>query len=282
MDRKITLEIGKDCLIIDFLRNRFSGRRIHFLREKGCVLLNGAPVTVRDRARAGDRLELLFKENGSFDYIPQDLGVKIVYEDEDVLVAYKPEGVPSMPAAPHFTGNLFNGLKYLRPNDVFRVVTRLDKDTSGLVLLAKNALSHSILHEEMRSVVKTYAAVCDGNVTAPVLIDAPIGSNDGAERFVSENGKPAKTHIIASKPFPFGSLVKIVTETGRTHQIRVHLAYIGHPIAGDGLYGNGKAFAGGHLLTCCGIAFTHPVSREKREISLDGEADLLRRMKISQ
>ncbi|MBP5308740.1 MAG: RluA family pseudouridine synthase [Clostridia bacterium] len=282
MDRTITLTIEKDCLLRDFLRSRYSGQRIRFLREKGHILLNGAPVTVRATAKAGDALTLVFKETGAFDYAPEDLGVRTVYEDEDVLLVYKPAGIASMPAAPHFTGNLFNGVKFLYPEGVFRVVTRLDKDTSGLVLLAKNALSHSILCEEIRSVEKTYLAVCTGEVPAPLVISAPISSDGGAKRFVSENGKPAKTRIISSKPVKLGSLVKIVTETGRTHQIRVHLAHIGHPLVGDRLYGNDDSVRFGQLLTCCGISFVHPVSRQKAVFTIDGEADLLEREQFSQ
>ena len=282
MNRIITLTIEKDCLLKNFLRSRYSGRRIHFLREKGHILLNGEAVNVTAQAKKGDTLQLVFTETCSFDYIPEDLKIKPVYEDEDVLVVYKPAGVPSMPAAPHYTGNLYNGLKFLYPEGVFRIVTRLDKDTSGLVLLAKNALSHSILHEEIRCVKKTYAAICEGTVPAPLVIDAPIASDGGVKRFVSETGKPSKTRIIASKPISLGSFVTVITDTGRTHQIRVHLAHIGHPIAGDALYGSKSPVAGGQLLTCCEICFTHPVTRKKLGFSIDGEANLLERAGFSQ
>lgn len=280
MDRVIELKIERDCLLRDFLRNRFSGRRIHFLREKGHILLNGQPASVTAHAKAGDAVRLVFSEQLTFDYPPQDMGLREIYSDEDVLVVYKPSGVASMPVAPHFSANLLNGIKFLYPQGVFRVVTRLDRNTSGLVLLAKNALSHSILHENIRLIKKTYTAVCVGELIAPVTVDAPIISDGGAKRRVGEGGKPSKTHVIASKPHPSGSLVTVVTETGRTHQIRVHLAFIGHPLCGDLLYGSpslGSNGAGGHLLCCSGVEFIHPITGKNMKFSIDGEADLASR-----
>ncbi|MBE7089668.1 MAG: RluA family pseudouridine synthase, partial [Clostridiales bacterium] len=182
MDRIIEHKIEKDCLLRDFLRNRYKGRRIHFLREKGCIFVNGEPCTVAQTVKTGDVLRLVFKEELTFDYPPQDMGIREVYSDEDVLVVYKPEGVPSMPAAPHFDGNLFNGLKFLYPDGVFRVVTRLDKDTSGLVLVAKNALAHSVLHEQMEFVEKTYTALVEG-VAETCCIDLPICTGKTARRY---------------------------------------------------------------------------------------------------
>ncbi|MBR2969076.1 MAG: RluA family pseudouridine synthase [Clostridia bacterium] len=275
MNRIIEHIIEKECILRDFLRNRYTGRRIHFLREKGHILLNGRPVTVVERARTGDKLSLIFSEELTFDYPPQDMGLKEIYSDEDVLVVYKPCGVPSMPAAPHFDGNLFNGLRYLYPEGVFRVVTRLDKDTSGLVLVAKNALAHSILHEDIRLICKTYTALVEGELP-PCDIDAPICTGEGAARYVGEGGKPSKTRIIATKPYKNYTIASIRTETGRTHQIRVHLAHVGHPIVGDGLYGRGRA--GGQLLACTGIAFKHPISQKNAEFYIDGEAEILERL----
>ena len=185
---------------------------------------------------------------------------------------------PSMPAAPHFDGNLFNGLKFLYPDGVFRVVTRLDKDTSGLVLVAKNALAHSVLFEEVRFIEKTYTALVEGELS-PIVIDAPIVSDGSAARRVGEGGKPAITRIIDAKPRGDASLLTIVTETGRTHQIRVHLSHVGHPLVGDVLYGARQG--GGQLLCCTGIGFIHPVTRQKMEFFIDGEAEIdQRRQKI--
>lgn len=271
MDRILELAVEKDCLIRDLLRARFSGRRIHFLREKGHLLKNGQPVTVAERAERGDKLTLIFKETGSFDHPPQNLGIQVIYEDEDILVCYKPRGIPSMPAAPHFDNNLYNGIKFLRPEGVFRVVTRLDKDTSGIVLMAKNALAHSLLHENMADISKTYAALVRGDVSAPLTIDAPILSDGGRKRRVSPEGKPAITRIIGAKRMGENTCLTVRPETGRTHQIRVHLAYIGHPIVGDPLYGEG---GDGQLLCCCGLEFAHPVTGEKLGFYIDGEADL--------
>lgn len=277
-ERTIEHKIEGECLIRDYLRRRYSGRRIHFLREKGCLLLNGTPVTVADRAMKGDLLTLIFKETESFDYQPIDLGVRTIYTDEDILVVYKPAGVASMPVAPHFSANLLNGVKFLYSEGVFRVVTRLDKNTSGLVLLTKNALSHSILHEEVRSIKKTYTALVEGNLSAPITIDAPICSDGGAKRFVAEGGKPAKTRIIASNPIGDNSLLTIQIDTGRTHQIRVHTAHVGHPIVGDGLYGAKDNL--GQMLACTGLEFVHPITRAKMEFFIDKTEEIRRRFAI--
>jgi len=277
MDRIIVHKIEKEALLRDFLRSRYSGRRIHYLREDGRMKVNGAPVTVNFRLHPGDELTLSFCETETFDYPPQDMGLKPVYEDEDVLVVYKPAGVPSMPAAPHFDKNLFNGLKFLYPQGVFRVVTRLDKDTSGLVLVAKNALSHSILYEEIRTVQKTYTALSEGCPDGPFTVELPVGDGEGAARVSSEDGKPAITHVIAVKRLAEGSLLTIRTETGRTHQIRLHLSKVGYPLVGDALYGSKTG--GGQLLACTGISFSHPITREKLDFFMDGEREILDRFK---
>ncbi len=298
------MTVEKDCLVRELLRNRFSGRRIHFLREKGRILLNGEPVTVLARAKKGDALTLLFKETLSFDYPPQDMGVIPVYSDEDVTVVYKPAGVPSMPAAPHFDGNLFNNLKLLYPDGVFRVVTRLDKDTSGLVLLANNALSHSILHDEMNTIEKTYTALVEGKLTLTGEINAPIAASQTAKREVGEGGKPSLSRIIGVEPLGGATLVTLRPVTGRTHQLRVHLAHVGHPIVGDLLYGGRSAaeilksfpdlfgqmdegaqaapvrLREGQLLCCNGLTFIHPLKRQKMAIFTDGKGEISGQNKI--
>ena len=298
--RKTTFLIERDCLLRDFLRNRFSGRRIHFLRQGGCMYADGEEVTVNARLKAGQELVLVFTENEEFDYAPKDLGVKIIYEDDDIAVAYKPSGVASMPVAPYYDENLLNGLAFLRSGISFRVVTRLDKFTSGLVLLAKNALAHSVLNENHGKTEKFYTAVAEGNVPAPLEIIAPIKSGEGKKRFAGEGGKPAKTLVTAAEQCAFlngCSLLKIKTFTGRTHQIRVHLAFVGHPLAFDDLYGNAplnsqikdyftvnKADSRqpviGHLLSCSGIKFAHPVTGETMFFEADGEKDLSERLSL--
>lgn len=261
---------------------------------------DGEEVTVNARLKAGQELVLVFTENEESDYAPKDLGVKIIYEDDDVAVAYKPSGVASMPVAPYYDENLLNGLAFLRSGITFRVVTRLDKFTSGLVLLAKNALAHSVLNENHGKTEKFYTAVAEGNVPAPLEIIAPIKSGEGKKRFAGEGGKPAKTLVTAAEQCAFlngCSLLKIKTFTGRTHQIRVHLAFVGHPLAFDDLYGNAplnsqikdyftvnKADSRqpviGHLLSCSGIKFAHPVTGETMFFEADGEKDLSERLSL--
>ena len=273
MQRIINHVLLSDCLIRDFLKSKYSYRQIHFLSEGGKIFLNGQEVTVRKRAAAGDKLTLVFEEKLTFNYPPQDVGLRIVYEDEDIAVVYKPRGVPSMPVAPHFDKNLFNGLAFLRPNVVFRVVTRLDKDTSGLVLLAKNALSHSVLYDKVREIKKQYVALAEGEVVAPLEICAPILSTGEQKRIVSDSGKIAITKVVKSKPCDNNSLVWLNLLTGRTHQIRVHMSHVGHPLVGDLLYGSKTG--GGQMLTCEGLELFHPVTGEKVSVFIDGEKEIL-------
>ena len=280
MNRIIEHIIEKECVLRDFLRNRYTGRRIHFLREKGHILLNGRPVTVAERARKGDKLSLIFSEELTFDYPPQDMGLKEIYSDEDVLVVYKPCGVPSMPAAPHFDGNLFNGLRYLYPEGVFRVVTRLDKDTSGLLVCAKNDFSHRALSEELEhhGIVREYHALVNGGFKADTgTVNLPIGRHpvDRKRMAVLTDGtasaKHAITHYEVLESFGQISYLKLVLETGRTHQIRVHMSHGGHPLLGDTVYGGGrtlferqhKSLLSGQALHAKRLILTHPRTGER-------------------
>lgn len=303
MQRIIKYDIKSEILVRDFLKSHFSYRLIHRLSEGGKIFLNDNEVTVRARAKRGDTLKLVFEEKLTFNYPPQDLGIKMLYSDEDVAVVYKPAGVPSMPVAPHFDKNLFNGLAFVCPNVVFRVVTRLDKDTSGLVLLAKNAVAHSILHENMRNINKQYTALAVGKVVAPMKIDAPIFSSGEQKRTVDDRGKRAITEIISFKVLGENSLLTLELKTGRTHQIRVHLSYIGHPLVGDTLYGsdavcekNGGQSSGQHggqssgqhgeqhggqMLVCSRLQFRHPITQKEICVCINGEADILQRIEKS-
>ena len=275
-DRVITQLVPNNCLLRDFLRSKYSGRRIHFLREGGKIFLNGKEVTVRAKASAGDKLTLVFTEQESFNYAPKDMGLKAIYEDEDLLVVFKPNGVACMPVAPHFNANLLNGLAYLRPNVVFRVVTRLDVNTSGLVLVAKNALSHSILYDKVREMQKIYVALAEGEVNAPQTIDLPIYSDGGRKRLVDERGKRAITQILSSQKMGENSLLKISLLTGRTHQIRVHLSHVGHPLVGDDLYKSKTS--GGQILVCESLSFTHPITEEKVEVCINATEEVQKRL----
>ncbi len=276
MQRVIKHTLLSNILIRDFLKQRYSYRQIHYLSEGGKIFLNGNEVTVRQKGNMGDVLTLIFEEKLTFNYPPQDMGLKLLYSDEDLAVVYKPTGVPCMPVAPYFDKNLFNGLAFLCKNVVFRVITRLDKDTSGLVLLAKNALSHSILYEKVREIKKEYLALASGMVVAPLKIDAPILSTGEQRRIVHESGKPAVTVITSSKPVGENSLITIDLLTGRTHQIRVHLSHVGHPLVGDSLYG--AKSSGGQMLICQKLQFCHPITNKQITVEYNGENEILQRI----
>ena len=162
---------------------------------------------------------------------------------------------------------VFAGLQFLYPGEVFRIVTRLDKDTEGLMLITKNALAHSILNES--KIVKKYRALLVGDVQNDVIIDAPIARADDIKRKVSDDGKPATTILKVIKRNIDTTEVELELITGRTHQIRVHTAHIGHPIVGDTLYGGAQGeYNSGQELKCSFLSFLHPFNKKQITINL--------------
>ncbi|MDD3478585.1 MAG: RluA family pseudouridine synthase, partial [Candidatus Izemoplasmatales bacterium] len=210
------------------------------------------------------------------DVLPENLDLDIVYEDDDVLVVDKPSGMVVHPAPGHRSGTLVNALLYhvnllsdiggeLRPG----IVHRIDKDTSGLLMVAKNDVAHRKLAKELKDkkTERTYLAIVSGVIKNPDgIIDAPIGRSitDRKKQAVKSGGKEAVTRFEVVERFEDATLVKCHLETGRTHQIRVHMAYIKHPLLGDGVYG--KALKGddfGQYLHAQTLGFTHPRNGQK-------------------
>ena len=244
------------------------------LLEEGCVLLRGKPGRKNDKLCVGDVVEVTIPEPKTVDIIPKEMPLDILYEDEDVLVLNKPKGLVVHPAAGHQDDTLVNGLLYamgdslsgingeLRPG----IVHRIDKDTSGLLAVAKNDLAHAVLASQLKdhSMARTYEAiVCGGFREDSGTVDAPIGRHpsDRKKMCVTQRGsKNAVTHWEVVRRYRGYTHVRCRLETGRTHQIRVHMAHIGHPILGDTVYGHKKAELGqdSQCLHAGVLCFRHP------------------------
>ena len=244
------------------------------LIEAGAVRLNGKLPKKNDRLNLGDTVEYTIPEPKEVDIAPKDIPLEIVYEDEDVAVINKPKGLVVHPAAGHQDDTLVNGLLYamgdslsgingeLRPG----IVHRIDKDTSGLLAIAKNDLAHAVLASQLKdhTMARTYEAIVCGNLKEDSgTVDAPIGRHptDRKKMCVTQrNSKPAVTHWEVVKRYRGYTHIRCRLETGRTHQIRVHMAYIGHPILGDTVYGHKKPELGqdSQCLHAGALSFRHP------------------------
>ena len=232
------------------------------------ILVNGVTALVNTVVHIGDTITVNIRDINSPNIEPCRMELDILHEDEDILVLNKPRSMPTHPSQNHHSDTLANGVMhyYRHRNFTFRVITRLDRDTSGVVLIAKNRLAASQLSEQMQqqAIHKEYIALCHGipQYTSGT-IDAPIARADGSTilRCVSPNGKEAVTHYSVLSTHGDLSLIKLNPQTGRTHQLRVHLAHIGHPIYGDDMYGS--PVGGDHTrLHCRAITFTSPARGE--------------------
>ena len=244
------------------------------LIEEGNVLRNGKPGKKNDKLNPGDTVEYTIPEPKAVDIVPKDIPLDIVYEDEDVLVINKPKGLVVHPAAGHADDTLVNGLLYALGDDLSGIngelrpgiVHRIDKDTSGLLAVAKNDYAHTMLASQLKdhTMARTYEAVVCGVLREDSgTVDAPIGRHpsDRKKMCVTErNSKPAVTHWEVVRRYRGYTHIRCRLETGRTHQIRVHMAYIGHPILGDMVYGRKKPELGqsSQCLHAGALCFRHP------------------------
>ncbi|HGH0814223.1 TPA: RluA family pseudouridine synthase [Staphylococcus pseudintermedius] len=243
--------------------------------KEGLIEVNGKAVKSNYKLKLDDRIEITEKEVVEADIQAENLNLDIYYEDDDVAIVYKPKGMVVHPSPGHYTGTLVNGLMYqiknlsgingeIRPG----IVHRIDKDTSGLLMVAKNDVAHRSLVEQLmaKTVKRKYIALVHGHIPHEFgTIDAPIGrnKNDRQSMAVVDDGKEAVTHFNVIETFKNYTLVECELETGRTHQIRVHMKYIGYPLVGDPKYGPKKTLEiGGQALHAGLIGFEHPKTGE--------------------
>lgn len=223
----------------------YSRSRLKRWIEEGQVRVDGSALRPRDKLRGGERIELRVVEAPSGTHLPQDISLNIVFEDEHLVVIDKPAGLVVHPAAGHYDGTLLNALLFHIPDletlPRAGIVHRLDKETSGLLVIAKTLKAHKSLVDQLqaRTVNREYLALVQGTIITGGTVEAPIGrhSTDRKRFAVVPNGKEAITHYRVAERFPHHTLVKVQLETGRTHQIRVHMAYLRFPLVGDPQYG---------------------------------------------
>lgn len=240
--------------------------------KESLVKVNDKVIKSNYKTKVNDKIVVTEKEIVEADIKPENLNLNFYYEDDDVAIVYKPKGMVVHPSAGHYSGTLVNGLMYqmkdlsgingeIRPG----IVHRIDKDTSGLLMIAKNDIAHRSLVEQLidKSVTRKYIALVHGNIPHDYgTVDAPIGrnKNDRQSMAVVDDGKDAITHFNVLEHFNKYTLIECQLETGRTHQIRVHMKYIGYPLVGDPKYGQKKTLdIGGQALHAAVIGFEHPV-----------------------
>ena len=269
-------EADHDLRIEQFLRRRgYSRQNLTELKKMpDSIQVNGLNCILKKTLSTGDELAVRIRETDSSEKIPAvNIPLRIIYEDEDILVVDKPAGLPMHPSMKNYHYSLANGLVWYyqqqKESFVFRCANRLDRDTSGLTVVAKHMLSANILsgmgyrHE----IEREYLAIVRGNVFPPSgTIDAPLSRMEGSiiERKVDfEHGERALTHYRVVEEKNGHSLVSLRLETGRTHQIRIHLKYLGFPLVGDYLYNPDMEYISRQALHSCRLRFVHPITKER-------------------
>lgn len=272
---KITTETGRADKVLSERLQEYSRSQIQQWLKEGAVLVDGKPIKAKHKVVAGEEIEIRIPEPEILDVVAENIPLEIIYEDDEVAVVNKPQGMVVHPSAGHPNGTLVNALLYHLKNlstinDVIRpgIVHRIDKDTSGLLMVAKSDFAHESLAKQLKdkSSLRKYIALVHGNISHEKgTINAPIGRSkvNRKKQAVSAEGKPAVTHFTVLERFQDFTLVELQLETGRTHQIRVHMQYIGFPLAGDPVYGPKKTLPGkGQFLHAQMLGFTHPRTGE--------------------
>ena len=284
MNRVLTYEITAEqagTKIGDFLRTAGYSRHviIHLKKTENGILLNGEWAYVGQFLKEGDHLEIRIIEfESSEQIVPTELPLDIVYEDEDLLIINKPADMPIHPSINNYDNTLANALMWYYQQKgetfVYRCINRLDRDTTGLLIVAKNMLSGGILSDmsKKREIHREYLAIAEGKVPQEGVIDAPIARKEESviERCVDfEKGDRAVTHYWRLDYRNGYSLVRLKLETGRTHQIRVHMKYLGHPLTGDYLYNPDYRILNHQALHSWKLAFRHPITGAQMQFKAD-------------
>ncbi|MDQ0192556.1 RluA family pseudouridine synthase [Paenibacillus wynnii] len=277
-----------DKYITESWEGNISRSQVQLWINDGHVNVNGAPVKANHKLLEGEVVTVVVPETEVTDLVAENIPLEVVYEDSDVIVINKKRGMVVHPAVGHPSGTLVNALMYhckdlsgingeIRPG----IVHRIDKDTSGLIMAAKNDASHASLSAQLKehSVTRRYIAIVQGNITHDKgTVDAPIGRDPHDRKLyvvTQKNSKKSVTHFTVIERFGDCTLVELQLETGRTHQIRVHMKFIGHPLAGDPIYGRSKGTTmTGQALHAAVLGFVHPSSGEYMEFSAPLPADM--------
>lgn len=294
MNRNIDYIIDEDSSglrVEQFLRRkRYSGQNLSEIkRMPKSILVNGVHYYMRQELSTGDYLQVRICETQNSEKIPPTkLPLDIVYEDEDLLVLNKPAGMPIHPSLNNYTNSIANALAYYFQSQgkpfIFRCCNRLDRDTSGLTIVSKHLVSGSILSDmtKYREVHREYLAIARGSVTpSEGTIQAPLGRKEGTiiERTVDwEHGEDAVTHYKVVKEANGHSLVSLRLETGRTHQIRIHMKHLGYPLIGDYLYNPDMEYMTRQALHSHHMEFIHPITGEHMSFTAPLPEDMARVM----
>ena len=278
----LTYKVKKDehyDNIKEVLKTKFeiSDRLLLKLKTSNKIFLNGNSANIKAPVNSNDVIEIMldFDEDNT-NIVPTKMELKILFEDEYLLILNKPAGYPIHPSMLHFEDSISNGVKYyfdsIGLRKKIRPVNRLDKDTSGIVIFAKNEYIQECLVRQMKrnEFVKEYIAICEGVLPSNAgVVNAPIARKENSiiERCVNDTGDKAVTYYDVIKNNDDMSVVHLKLETGRTHQIRVHMAYIGNPILGDTLYGHSSKLIDRQALHSCKVSFIHPVTHKMLEFT---------------
>ena len=269
---------------------------------QGRVLVDGAARRPRDAVEKGELVEITVVSDAAVVSLPESIDIEVVYEDDDLMIINKPAGLVVHPGAGNTRGTLMNGLLHLAPElaDLPRagIVHRLDKETSGLLLVARTLTAHTALVRQLaaRQIKRRYLAVCAGVLTGGGTVDAPIGRHpvDRKRMTVRDDGRPAVTHYRVIERFASHTYIGVELDTGRTHQIRVHLAHRRHPLVGDATYGGRLALPAGagaeltdtlrrfrrQALHAHSLSFLHPRTGLPVDVSVDPTADFQQLLQV--
>jgi 23S rRNA pseudouridine1911/1915/1917 synthase len=262
-----------------------SRSHIQKLIQTGQVMVNGIIVKSNYKVRKGDNINISVPEAQILNVEPENIEIDILYEDDDIIVVNKPKNKVVHPAAGNFSGTLVNALlshckdSLSDINGIIRpgIVHRIDKDTTGVLVVAKNNRAHEVLSQKLKNhdIVRVYEAIADGVIKEDeATIDAPIGRHPTDRKKMAvnvKNSREATTHFKVLERFPKHTYIECRLETGRTHQIRVHMAYIGHPLLGDKVYGKKKQpfDLEGQVLHAKVLGFEHPISGKYMEFTAE-------------